>query len=282
MFGEIRARSERQAAQDLNRRVDRLLAGTAQRVARDPLLETAQRLSQLDALLPPVPGALERRVADLVYAGAAPPATFWRRVRPVFAGALMATVILMALWTVTPGGQSAWAQVLSSLSLGQIRVEVTPTSAPADAQETPSVREALPDLLAVELAMGRAPAWPRSLPDGYALRTIYAVTYPDLPAWISQPFFFELCYGTPADDSVFCIKEYRLLFREYGGISKLRFAGEATIEQVDVSGVEGALLTMPGDVVRYMVVWERDGLLLELSSDRLAQEALLDMAQMVR
>lgn len=239
----------------------------------------ARRLAQINRLMSPVPDALRRRVDTLVLAHPTTRPAGLTRLRPALWGALVTALILILLWTITPAGQSAWGQVLVSLKLRQTTVEITPT---ADAEPTRAVREPLRDLLAVELAMGRAPSLPKSLPEGYDLREMTAVSFPDLPAWISQPLYVELCYGTDETPKAICLREYRLLFREEGGILSYKPLGDSTIEPVDVAGVEGTLVTNYGDTPSYSIVWERDGLLLELHSEILDKEMLLEIVQTVR
>jgi hypothetical protein len=171
--------------------------------------------------------------------------------------------------------------MLSTLQLGQTRIEVTPTTIPAPATETPSVRVSLPDLAAVETQMGRSPAVPQLLPDGYELGDITAVSYPDLPALTSQPFLFELCYGYPGDKPAVRLREYRLLLSEFNNISGINYAGDIVMEQVTIAGTDGALLTVSGKEIQHILVWEWDGLLLELQSTVLSKEQLLDLAQSI-
>jgi len=281
MFGRKEKRVERQAARALSAELDRALRGGSVPEAGDPLLQTACRLQRIGDAMPAVPSSLERRVRATLCTPALYRPTLWQRWRPALLGALVATIVLLGLWTMTPGGQAAWAQMLSVLPLGQTRIVLTPE---ISADQSRAVRAPLRDLVAVEVLIGRAPSVPRTLPEGYALQAITAVSYPDMPAWISQPFYVELCYG-PADvPTAICLREYRLLFREIGGISGLNVASEKAIEleQVEVAGVEGALLFIDGEVPRYAVVWERDGLLLEMESAVLGKEALLAVAQTVR
>jgi hypothetical protein len=164
--------------------------------------------------------------------------------------------------------------------LGQTRVELTPT---LDAP-TRAVREPLRDLVAAELLMGRAPSLPRTLPEGFVLVEVAAVSYPDLPSWISQPLYVELVYGIEGASPSLRLREYQLLFREYGGITGIQPADDlvASLEEVDVSGVPGALLTFSEGSVTHTVLWERDGLLLELETDRLTAAGLLEVARSVR
>jgi hypothetical protein len=82
------------------------------------------------------------------------------------------------------------------------------------------------------------------------------------------------------------------LFREFGGISGVQVASDAVkdMEQVDIKGATGMLLTLdsrsePSSRAAhptYTVLWERDGLLLELETDTLSQERLIEIARSVR
>jgi hypothetical protein len=283
---------ERRAAEELSREIDRLYAVPLQEQgkmlpAEMPALLAARRLRQLSQALPPVPSALQQRVRSMVEAGQ--PScdaqelqggqVRWFRWRSVACGALAATVVLLAVFLALPPGQHVLAQAMHIL-LGQTEVALTPTlEAPM-----PATREPLDSLLAVELAMGRAPSLPRTLPDGYVLREMTAVSYPELPEWISQPFYVELAYGLEGGALGLWLREYRLLFREYGEIKGIAAASESVsyMEEVDVSGVPGAMMTFSQDENLHTVVWERDGLLLELKTDSLSKEELLQVAQSVR
>jgi hypothetical protein len=280
---------ERDRARQLSGEIDRMLSGALPEAKPSPagwaeddsLLATARSLRELGERLPPVPRNLERRVQRIVCSPLVVDTP--RSWRQVLWGALAATLVLLAVWFVAPSGQQVWAAMRSSL-LGQTRVELTPTVGP----ETRAVREPLRDLVAVELLIGRAPSVPRALPDGYSLQEIAAVSYPDLPSWISQPLFVELCYGADVAPSGFCLRQYRLLFRELGGIGGVQVADKAVKEfqQVELGGATGTLLTFAASEERpresFTVLWERDGLLLELQSDVLAKDELLQVARSVR
>jgi hypothetical protein len=283
---------ERRAAEELSVEVDRLYATPLQEQgealpAEMPELLAARRLRRLSQALPPVPPALQQRVRGMVEARQASLCAEeldggpvrWFRWRSVACGALAATVVLLAVFLALPPGQHVLAQAMHIL-LGQTEVALTPTlEAPMAA-----TREPLDSLLAVELAMGRAPSLPKVLPEGYVLREMTAVSYPELPEWISQPFYVELAYGLEEGALGLWLREYRLLFREYGEIKGIAAASEsvAYMEEVDVSGVPGAMMTFSQDERLHTVVWERDGLLLELKTDRLSKEELLQVAQSVR
>lgn len=321
-------------ARALSAEIDHLLAGSGpQQTADDQSLSeeltVAYRLQDIVASFPPVPAGLQQRVHDIICSPSAY-GTSYRRSPRRWAASAAGTAVLSALATtlvflvilmvvpVLSGGQRSWAQMIDVL-LGQTRVVLTPTlhagSTPANESSgvvrlTPEagvlspdagqdrglpLREPLSDLVAAELLIGRAPSIPKTLPQGYALLEIAAVSYPDLPSWISQPFYVELCYGSEAEgvSSDLRLRQYRLLFREFGGISSVQVASDAVkdIEQVDIKGATGMLLTLdsqsgihtPGSVrPTFTVLWERDGLLLELETDGLSQEHLLEIARSVR
>jgi hypothetical protein len=277
---------EREAARKLCDEIDRALIDAGRREGdRSPWpladeAEVARRLCQIGQGLPPVPTDLERRVRAIVQSPPVFQVRAARTWRSAAWGALVAAVVLASVWFVAPGGQEVWAGMLHALQLGQTRVELTPTLEPP----TPAIRETLDDLVAAELLIGRAPSLPRALPDGYALKEIAAVSYPELPSWISQPFYIELCYGQEGAPPGLQLRQYRLLFREYGGISRFQPASAAVtnLEQVQVAGVSGTLLTISRDRETYIVLWERDGLLLELGTDSLPKAELLRIARSVR
>jgi hypothetical protein len=279
---------ERRAAKELSQEIDRLYAMSPQERDQATLLPVsemavAQRLRRWGQDLPPVPEPLRQRVRTIVATHAEQatlrPKPGQLRWRSAAWGALAATMVLLSVFLILPTGQQVLAQAMRIL-LGQTEVALTPTLPPP----TRAMREPLPDLLAVELTMGRAPSLPRALPEGYVLREMVAVSYPDLPEWISQPFYVELAYGPEGSTPGLWLREYRLLFREYGGIKGISAASQsvARMEEVDVSGVRGAMLTFSAAQETHALVWERDGLLLELKTDCLSEQELLEVAQSVR
>jgi hypothetical protein len=281
-------RRERRAAEEVSREIDRLYdAPLPERgeisQAVMPELEVARRLRRWGQGLPPVPELLQERVRRLVKAKVeqvpSGPEPYWARWRSVAWGALAATVVLLGVFLSLPTGQHVLAQAMRIL-LGQTEVALTPTLSPP----TRALREPLDSLLAVELAMGRAPSLPRTLPEGYVLREMAAISYPELPEWISQPFYVELAYGLEEGPLGLWLREYRLLFREYGGIKSIAATSESVshMQEVDVSGVPGAMMTFSDAGSWHTVVWERDGLLLELKTDCLSEEELLRVARSVR
>jgi hypothetical protein len=173
---------------------------------------------------------------------------------------------------------------MRAVLLGQTRVEVTPTLA-AGAEP---LREPVRDLVAAELLIGRAPSLPKMLPEGYRLQEVAAISYPGLPAWISQPLCVELCYGDAAAPCALRLRQYRLLFRDFGGISGVKVASDAVrdVEQVELNGVTGMRFALDPErdqgVPLQTIVWERDGLLLELESEQIRADELLEIARSTR
>jgi hypothetical protein len=318
---------QKRRARALSAQIDGLLAGQALSEKSEdgrlpdarPSIElaVAQRLHEMVALFPPVPADLERRVQESVRSRPVRRRLkFGWRLAPAALSALVTALVFLVVLFVVPGlsgGQRSWANFVE-LFLGQTRIVMTPTlrasatpalqgdgtvrltPAAGDAQDGLGApqRELLHDLVAAELLIGRAPSVPKDLPQGYDLLEIAAVSYPDLPPWISQPFYVELCYGTGHGSAAsdLRLRQYRLLFRELGGISGVQVASDAVkdMEQVDIKGATGMLLTFdaqgdsaPGAIQpTYTVLWERDGLLLELETDTLSQERLLQVARSVR
>lgn len=291
--------SEKSRALALSAQLERLLAGEpVEECTRDEgfakELNVARHLGQMVARLPAVPVELERRVGALICSqpvrgqrrGAR--RAGWKRWQPALWSALATAIVLVAIWFLLPGlgptdGRSVWAEMRAVL-LGQTRIEVTPTLARA----AEPVREPLRDLVAAELLIGRAPSLPKTLPDPYVLQEVTAISYPDLPAWISQPLCVELCYGEPGEPCTLRLRQYRLLFRDFGGISGVKVAGNAVrdVEQVELQGTTGMLFTLASErgegQSTQTVVWERDGLLLELESDQIGPEQLLEIARSTR
>jgi hypothetical protein len=240
--------------------------------------------------LPPVPAQLEQRVSALVQARPlverhSARAVLRRRWQPALWSALATAAVLIALWVVLPtASPGVWAHVRAVL-LGQARVEVTPTLAVGAAEP---VREPLRDLLAAELLIGRAPSLPKTLPEGYSLQEVAAISYPDLPAWVSQPLCVELCYGDGSEPCALRLRQYRLLFRDLGGISGVKVASDAVrdVEQVDLNGATGMRFALDPERDQgppmQTIVWERDGLLLELESEQITADQLLEIARSTR
>jgi hypothetical protein len=284
------SKSEQRRASAVSRAIDELWADPESAPAPvDPadaeLVETARRLSHLPALLGPVDPALERQVLRRVRAHAPLPRASRLRVR--WAAAALALLLVGAL-LLTPLGETAVAQFLAVFRLGRTEVRITP----ADTTVTPT---AAATVAAVErgLSLDEAQAQvafpipqPAYVPAGWRLRGVDTYTYPDLPAWVPQPFSLDLVYAD-AEGNELSLRVYPILLGDGGSISQLNLeaAPIQEVRQVEVNDHVGALMRLgadSGQATWQEVVWEQDDLILALSAARLSEAELLRVASSVR
>jgi hypothetical protein len=252
------------------------------------VLTTAQQFARLPDLLGPVPPVLEQQVMRQVQA-AGRPVRGVRRPGWGWAAAGLVTVLLVVV-LLTPLGQTAVAGFLAAFSLGRTEVTIqpvyTPSALPATAMAgATAVRESL----GLEEAQGQvsyAIPQPAHLPSGYRLAGVHGYTYPDLPAWVPQPFFLELVYKDGAGDELI-LRVYSIALGDAGSISKLNLQATSIQDarDVDVSGQAGVLLQLGSDrtgAVWQELVWEQDELIVALSSGHLGEDELLRVARSIR
>jgi hypothetical protein len=252
------------------------------------VLATAEQLARLPALLGPVPPALEQQVMRQVRATSRPA----RRVRRLglgWAAAGLVTVLLLVV-LLTPLGQTAVAGFMAAFSLGRTEVTIQPVYPPSTLPATAMAgATAVQESLELEEAQGQvsyAIPQPAYLPSGYQLEDVNGYTYPDLPAWVPQPFFLELVYRDGAGDELI-LRVYSITLGDEGSISELNLQATSIQDarDVDVSGHGGVLLQLGSDrtgAIWQEVVWEQDDLIVALSSTRLAVDELLRVARSIR
>jgi hypothetical protein len=288
------SRAERMAAERLSVEVDRLLRGE-ETGGEGELWPTVERLAAINRLLDPPDAALQQRVwARIQRARSTTRGWLWRPMPRAWVAVALTLVLAIAVIGASPRGRQAIAEVMGVFQLGQVEVRVTPRATGQPGVEHQVTREeSLPDLAAAEALVGYELLTPTALPDGYVLRAVKAVYYDELPAWIPQPFYVDLDYGPPAGDDhpyYLRLREYRISFGGPGeGISALRFAtGEVSLAQdVDLDGRRAVLLHLPGAAfppaeVLLEVVWEQNGVAVELMSQELSVEELIAVARSVR
>jgi hypothetical protein len=272
-------RDERIRAERVSAAVDELIAGAeVQPEGVDPedagLLETAQRLARLPALMGPVDPVLEQRVMRRVRA-------VQQRARPrlrrrwAWAAAGLAAMLLLVL-LISPAGQTAVASFLAVFDLGRTEVEVSQVGTPTVASGAEAIRETM-SLAEAQAQFPFAIPRPAYLPTGYRLSEVNGYSYPDLPAWVPQPFFVELVYGD--EEGAMCtLRIYPIMLGQEGNIAGLKLAATSIgeVEDVAVGGQPGVLLRL-GEGWQE-VVWEQGDLILSLSADELAREELLRVA----
>ncbi len=289
-------RNERIRAEQLSAWVDQSLSQHAQRQGWDPesedaeLLALAGKLAQLPSLLGQVDPAFEQRVRRVVRTEPGQQRLLPRlRIGWALFGAAF-VLLLMAL--LTPMGKTAVASFMDVFNLGRTEVRITPADTSAMLLETAEAQSAvIRQRLTLEEAadLVRFPiVQPAYLPAGYELEEVVGHSYPDLPAWVPQPFSIELIYR----DSRGCELILRhfpitLSVHEEAGISGMNLAASPIqdVLDVDVNGKPGVLLQLGsgrGEPVWQELIWEQDGLILALTSNDLTEAELLRVSRSVR
>ena len=277
---------ERMRAERVSAAVDQLIrdpeAEPGSLIPEDTgLVDTARRLAQLPSLLGPVDPALEARVMHHVQGAKA------RRERPgyrlIWAVAGVAAALLLVL-LITPAGQTAVASFLGVFHLGRTEVQVAQVGTPTATAQAGVNRE----VLTLEDAQARLPftiPQPAYLPEGYDLREVSGYTYPDLPAWLPQPFFVELVYDDESG-AVCTLRVYPLTVGEEASISGLNLEASSfeLVKDVEIQGQPAVLLRLSDGGRRNAwqeVVWEHGDLMLALSASDLTEAELLQIAASV-
>lgn len=287
--------SERPQAEQMSAVVDRLIGDPEAQLppmgAEADLIGTARRLARLPALLGPSDPALEQRILLRSWQAAGLRRT--RRGPAMRMGwAVAALAVLVLLGTLlTPLGQTAVASFMAVFQLGRTEVRITPIE-PSVALATAAVAQATAVQSNLSLAEAQRLAFPilqpAVLPAGYTLRDLVGYSYPDLPAWVPQPFSIQLVY---ADDEghEFELRLYPITLGEEDRLEVSRLNLEATsiqdVRDVDLNGRPAVLLRVGqagGKVAWQEVVWEQGNLLLSLSTQDLPEAELLRVAGSVR
>jgi len=304
-------RDEQRRAEALSAAVDRLLArgpgegaaggGPGRGLASgvDPadagLLDTARELARLPALLGPVDPALEERVMRQVRAAEplpGPPvprpagqtsfgtaARRRPRIRLGWAVAGLVTLLLVAL-LVTPLGGAAVASFRAVFNLGRTDVAITQATTPTVTAGATGVRQAM-TLEEAQAAVDFEIPEPAYLPAGYRLLEVNGYSYPDLPAWMPQPFFVELIYGD-GDDGTCNLRIYPIVLGSEANVSGLNLETTSVekVQDLVIGGQPGVLLRVGGSDWQELV-WEHGELIMALSSGDLDEAELLQVARSV-
>lgn len=286
-------RIEQRRAEQVSAAIDRVLGG--QQVQPGPvepgdagLVDTARYLAGLVQGLGPVGPGLEEQVARACRRqGTVEQGRRLPHLRSGWAVVGLAAVLL-AVALLTPLGQTAVASFMAVFSLGRTEVGITPaqlTSTATAAAESTAVVEAL-TLEEAQAQVSFAIPQPADLPPGYRLSGVHSYTYPDLPAWIPQPFCLELVYDDDQGHQA-TLRLYPIALGDRASISRLNL--EATpiqdVLNVEVNGKPGVLLRLGDQGAKTIwreLVWEQDDLILALSAASLTEDELMRTAQSVR
>jgi len=289
----MRDLTEQGRAERVSAAIDRVLGGLdaqpGQVEADDTgLLVTARYLTELVQGLGPVDPVMEQRIARARQRqGEIRPTRLLPPLRPAWVmGALAVLVLAIAL--LTPLGHTALASFMAVFSLGRTEVHITPADLTSTATAVAGSTAVVGDLT-LEQAQAQvsfAIPQPADLPPGYRLLGVHSYTYPDLPAWIPQPFCIELVYDDDQGHQA-ALRLYPIALGDRASISRLNL--EATpiqdVRDVDVNGKPGVLLRLGdqgAETIWQELVWEQGDLILALSAASLTEEELMGMAQSVR
>jgi len=290
----MKSNSERGRAARVSAAVDRLIRDPeAQPEHFDPadadVMAMARQLARLPELLGPVEPALEQQVICQVQAAGrasrlAGKRGLIRRRRAAWAAAGLLVVALVAL-LVTPFGETALASFMAVFHLGQTDVSVAPIYTPSAVAGSTAIPSKLTLKEAEELVSFPIPQ-PTYLPPGYRLSDVKSYTYPNLPAWVPQPFYVELVYASGTGDEL-VLGVYSILLGDRASISRLDLQATPieAVQDVDVNGQPGVLLRLgygQAGAAWQEVVWEHADLILALSSTHLTENDLLRVARSVR
>jgi hypothetical protein len=252
------------------------------------LLATVRQLRQLPALLGPVDPSLEQQIMRPVRTGMIRDTT-----RPRFRlGWAVAGLVtfLLAVTLLTPLGETAVASFMTVFNLGRTEVCITPVDTPAVPLATVVAQStAISQPLTLAQARAQVPfaiPEPAYVPPGYSLHEVVSHTYPDLPAWVPQPFSVALVYEDGKGHQL-SLSLYLIMLSDRASISRMNLGATPIkdVQDVDVNGQPGVLLQLgaaKGAAVWQEVVWEQDDLILALSATELSEAELLRIARSVR
>lgn len=286
------ARAEQARAQQVSAIVDRWNRDPDAELERlDPqdtgLLEMARQLARLPDLLGPVEPQLEERVLRTIRRERRARAR--RPFQLAWAAAGLAAILLVVV-ALTPLGQTAVASFLAVFNLGTTEVRIESVSTPSLLPATAVTAEtAIRQSLSLEQAQAQVAfplPQPAYLPAAYQLRGVHSYTYPDLPAWVPQPFFLEFVYAEPGGDQLI-LRVYPIVLGEQASISGLDLQATSiqAAEDVQINGQPAVLFQLGSERAASAwreVVWEHDDLILALSSVHLSEADLLQVAGSVR
>jgi hypothetical protein len=285
-------KDERIRAEQVSAAVDQLVRDPdAHLELSDPVaaeaLAAARQMARLPALLGPADSAFEQRVMHEVRrASRSPRRAPWLRLGWAVAGVVAVLLVVLLL---TPLGQTAVASLMAVFDLGHTNVriapEYTPSALPATAVDGGRAVQQSSTLEEAQGLVSFAIPQPSYLPPGYRLRGVSSYTYPDLPAWVPQPFFVELIYDGNEGEELL-LRVYSIALGDQASISSLNLRAPPIehAKDVDVNGQPGVLLRQELDrseAVWQEVVWEQDDLILALSSLYLDELDLLSIARSI-
>jgi hypothetical protein len=285
-------KDERTQAEQVSAAVDQLLRDPDAALALPDsgaaeALAAARRMARLPTLLgPPDPAFAQRIMQDVKRPRRSPRPVRMPRLAWVAVGLVAVLLVVMLL---TPFGQTAVASLMAVFDLGHTDVRVAPAYTPSAASATAvEGGRAVQQDLTLEEAQGLvsfAIPQPGYLPPDFRLEGVNSYAYPDLPAWVPQPFFVELIYHNSEGEELL-LRVYSIALGDEASISSLNLRAPPIeqVEDVDVNGRPGAFLQQKPDrsgAIWRELVWEQGDKILALSSVHLDEQVLLRIARSI-
>ncbi|MFQ5859194.1 MAG: DUF4367 domain-containing protein [Anaerolineae bacterium] len=282
--GDLSDAEEIRAANQLSEQIDRMLAGQPVDSA-DPRLVVAEGLRWLSDLLPAVDPSFERRALAPLQRPVRRRPSFPALGFPVRALSLaVATAVVVIALVLTVPGQTALARLAAIFQLDSVEVGINvATATPADVDRVvgPRIERRLDSL---EMAQQVAPVpilLPKDLPEHWSLKDATAVYYPDLPA--NVPLNIILTYESPSGASLKFI-EYFIRLGDSLTVDSLSRIDETTtsVREIMVDGRRAILVESGGIQDAHTLIWQQDGILLEVEALNMGFENLLALAALMQ
>ncbi len=257
------------------------------------MTQAIARLSALPVLLPAPDAAFEQRVWQRVRAvdqaggqsrrlalGLSTPAGMRLRFLVPFA------VLALALLVLLPGPRAAVGNWMARIRLGRVDLVLAPEPTPRSVLVASS--QDFASLGAAEQAAGFHVLAPAYLPAGYDLTGVQSVSYEQLPVWM-RPLYVESTYRperAKPEQVYVLLRQFNA--RQAGGVQ----VGEIEYQSQDIRSTRALTLThgAPAVLLEFRqsdpplreLIWEHDGMTLELWSATLSEDEIVRVAESVR
>ena len=195
-------------------------------------------------------------------------------------------VLAVALLVLLPGPRAAVGNWMARIRLGRVDLVLAPEPTPrsvlvASSQDFASLGEA-------EQAAGFHVLAPAYLPAGYDLTAVQSVSYEQLPVWM-RPLYVESTYRPERakPEQVYALLR-QFNARQAGGVQ----IGEIEYQSQDIRSTRALTLAhgAPAVLLEFRqpdpslreLIWEHDGMTLELWSATLSEDELVRVAESLR
>jgi hypothetical protein len=250
------------------------------------LLATARQLTRLPTLV----AALDKAAAQRIYLrvvtqNQSPGRRVVGALRIALAVVTCVIICVVGLFLVVPE-RSALAEWFTQITLGRFAVVVTPEK--RTGLQIEAVETILANWSEAQTVMSFTPMEPAVLPDGYHMQSLRAISYKGMPDWLPQPFYLDAIYapaGKEADDEQYLsIRQYAISYEPHGEISRLGFQPQQVenITSLSVGDKPAVLVELGQGSALRELIWQHNGLAVELTSRTLSAQDLITVAESMR